>query len=171
MEIDPPVPDIEVEISDGQQFLDVDHAALSGLARRTLAAQGIEAASISVALVDNATIHAINRRHLAHDWPTDVISFTLSEPGDVALAGELVISAEMAVATAREAGAEPFAELALYVVHGLLHLCGLDDQAEADAAAMRRREAEILASEGLINTFPLVGPIADAGREGVSWDR
>lgn len=173
MESDHPIlpPAIEVEINDGQRSLAVDHAALAGLVRRTLAAQGVESASISVALVDDATIHEVNRRHLAHDWPTDVISFVLSDPDDDALSGELVVSAEMAVATAREANADPFAELALYVVHGLLHLCGLDDQAEADAAAMRRREAEILASEGLVNTFPLVGPIADAGREGVRWDR
>ena len=77
----------------------------------------------------------------------------------------------MAADTARDAGAEPYAELALYVVHGLLHLCGHDDRTEADAVAMRTREAEVLAAEGLTNTFPLVGPHADAGREGVRWDR
>ena len=43
--------------------------------------RGSAAPSISIALVDDATIHAVNRRHLGHDWPTDVISFRLSEPG------------------------------------------------------------------------------------------
>ena len=82
---------------------------------------------ISIALVDDATIHAVNRRHLAHDWPTDVISFRLSEVDDDELAGELVVSAEMAATTARQAGVGAWDELALYVVHGLLHLCGYDD--------------------------------------------
>ena len=172
MEIDSiPPHTIEVEISDTQSHLVLDPAFLEGLARRVLLAEGVDRASISIALVDDPTIHAINRRHLAHDWPTDVITFVLSEPGDPVLSGELVVSAEMAVATAREAGVDPIPELALYVVHGLLHLCGLDDRTLEDSETMRRREGEILRGEGLINTFPLVGlAIADAeGREGVRW--
>ncbi len=123
--------------------------------------------------MDDETIRVINRRHLAHDWPTDVISFPLSDPDDPVLAGELVVSAEMAASTARDVGVDPRSELALYVVHGLLHLCGLDDQTAEDADVMRQREAEILASEGLINTYPLVGLLSadDQGRESVSWPR
>ena len=168
-----PSASIEVEVSDTQSHLLADPAFLEGLVRRVLEAEGIERASISIALVDDATIHEINRRHLAHDWPTDVITFVLSEPDDPILAGELVVSTEMAAATASEAGVDPRSELALYVVHGLLHLCGLDDQSLEDADEMRRREGEILASEGLINTFPLVGAAKpdDEGREMMSWPR
>jgi probable rRNA maturation factor len=168
-----PASSIEVEISDTQSHLVADPGFLEGLARRVLAAEGVGDASISIALVDDPTIHAINRRHLAHDWPTDVITFVLSEPDDPILAGELVVSAEMAASTATEAGADPRAELALYVVHGLLHLCGLDDRSPEDAGRMRRREGEILAGEGLINTYPLVGRASagDEGRESVRWPR
>ena len=138
-----------------------------------LTLEGFESASISIALVDDRTIHAINRRHLSHDWSTDVITFVLSDPGESPLAGELVVSAEMAAATARALGVDPRAELALYVVHGLLHLCGLDDQSPEDASMMRRREGEILSLEGLINTFPLVGAAPavgrDPGREMTPW--
>jgi probable rRNA maturation factor len=79
----------------------------------------------------------------------------------------------MAASTARDVGVDPRSELALYVVHGLLHLCGLDDQSPEDADAMRRREGEVLAAEGLINTYPLVGlsKADDEGRESVSWPR
>ena len=148
---------VEVEVSDTQSHLVLEPGFVAGLVRRTLVEEGIGHASISVALVDDATIHAINRRHLDHDWPTDVITFVLSEPGDPYLHAELVISAEMAASTAKEAGVDPRSELALYLVHGLLHLCGLDDGTPDDADAMRRREGEILALEGLPNTFPLVG--------------
>jgi probable rRNA maturation factor len=164
---------IEIEISDTQSHLVVDPSFLESIARRVLASEGIERASISIALVDDPTIHVINRRHLAHDWPTDVISFTLSEPDDPILAGELVVSAEMAASTASDVGVDPRSELALYVVHGLLHLCGLDDQSPEDADVMRQREGEILAAEGLINTYPLVGLLNadEEGRESVSWPR
>ena len=168
-----PPAEILVEISDNQSHLAADHEFLSGLIRRALLLRGVGQASISLALVDDATIRTINARHLGHDYPTDVISFELSEPGDTELSGELVVSTEMAAATALDAGTDPRAELALYVVHGLLHLVGLDDSDPESEAEMRRSEGEILASEGLINTFPLVGPASGdlEGREGQSWPR
>jgi probable rRNA maturation factor len=152
---------IAVEISDTQGFLECDHEALARLVRGVLSGEGVTLASISIALVDNATIRTINRRHLDHDWPTDVISFMLSDDGEPELAGELIVSAEMALATAAEARIEPSAELALYVAHGMLHLCGYDDRCGNDAAVMRRREGEVLARQGLINPFPLVGGASD----------
>jgi probable rRNA maturation factor len=148
---------IEVEISDTQDHLHVAAGELTDLVRAVLTAEGRRRASISIAVVDRATIHAINRSHLGHDWPTDVISFPLSEPSDPVLAGELVVSAETAAATAAEIGAEPRDELALYVVHGLLHLCGYDDTSEPEAAAMRRREDDLLKACGRPNPFHLDG--------------
>ncbi len=145
----------QVEIADTQSHLRSDPDALAGLARRMLQNEGVERSSISIALVDNAAIHELNRRHLGHDWPTDVISFVLSEPGESELSGELIVSAEMAAETARAAGIDPRAELALYLVHGLLHLCGYDDLNEGDAAVMRRREGKHLTREGITNTFAM----------------
>jgi probable rRNA maturation factor len=97
-----------------------------------------------------------------------VISFVLADPTEAALAGELVVSAEMAAETARAGGFDARAELALYLVHGLLHLCGYDDQTPAEAATMRRREAEVLAKEGLTNTFPLAAA-EGVRRECAGW--
>jgi probable rRNA maturation factor len=148
---------IDVEISAPQMHLRVDPDALAGLVRRVLRAEGVARGSISLSLVDNAAIHTINRRHLGHDWPTDVITFRLSEPDDEFLSGELVISAEMAADTAREARVDAWNELALYVVHGLLHLCGYNDETADERTTMRQREDEVLTREGLANTFPKVG--------------
>jgi probable rRNA maturation factor len=155
-EIDPPRGGIVVDIASTQGFLAIDPANLAGLVERVLRHEGIARASISVALVDDATIHRINRTHLRHDWPTDVISFVLSDEDDPELAGELIVSAEMARTTAAEIGAEPIAELSLYVVHGLLHLCGYDDTTDEASATMRMRETAALEREGLASTFPLV---------------
>jgi probable rRNA maturation factor len=141
--------DIDVEFSDTQAHLRVDHASLRELVRCVLHLEGCDRASISIAIVDDDTIHRINRTHLEHDWPTDVITFPLSEPGEEILLGELVVSAETACAMAREHSQDAASELALYVAHGILHLCGYDDRNPADAAAMRKRECEVLAAARL----------------------
>jgi len=144
-------PEIEVEICNTQNHLQLDSASLNQLVRLVLAAEDHPRASLSIALVDDATIHSINRTHLGHDWPTDVITFPLAEPGEPVLAGELVVSAETACAAARELDVEPAQELALYVVHGLLHLCGYDDKDDDSRQRMRQRENELLTLAGMPN--------------------
>ena len=64
-------------------------------------------------------------------------------------AAELVISTETAARVAREHGHECAAEVALYVVHGLLHLCGYDDRTEPERQAMRGAERQVLTALGL----------------------
>jgi probable rRNA maturation factor len=135
---------IEIQISDTQGHLKIDRAAVVELASRVLIAENRPVASISIALVDDNTIHRLNELHLRHDWPTDVISFPMSGPDDPALSGELIVSTEMAVATAKEIGGDPHDEIALYIVHGLLHLCGYDDSNQEQSAAMNNRQTEIL---------------------------
>ena len=165
---------IKVEISDTQSFLTVDPPRLANLVHRVLEGEGITRALISLALVNNATIHRINRQHLGHDWPTDVISFALSEPDDPELAGELVISAELAVATAHELRVAPTDELVLYVVHGLLHLCGYDDRSQPDLGRMRDRENQILLREGFCSALagaPLPTALAGAPRPRLARER
>jgi len=164
---------IVVDISNTQGFLDVDAGMLTELIKGVLRDEGIEHATISVALVDNATIRRINQKHLAHDWPTDVMSFKLSAAGEPELVGELVVSTEMAAATAKEVSAEPAAELSLYVVHGLLHLCGYDDSTESDIHEIRARESTHLRRRGLMSTFSLVElpRPGGEGQEQATWSR
>lgn len=158
-------PEIEVEISNTQSHLHVNPAMLDRLVRMVLLAEDRPHAAISIAVVDNATIHAINRSHLAHDWPTDVITFPLGEPDEPVLAGELVVSAEMACSSARELGFEAVDELALYVVHGLLHLCGYDDHDDPARAQMRKREDELLSLAGFATPHAQDQQVAPAGHD------
>ncbi len=147
---------IVVEIADTQGFLDVEPDGLARLIEGVLKDEGVARAAISLVLVDNATIRRINQKHLAHDWPTDVISFTLSDPGEPELLGELVVSTEMAAVSAAELGIDVAAELALYVVHGSLHLCGYDDSTELDIQEMRAREQAHLTRLGAAEVSGLV---------------
>ncbi len=129
-----------ISIACPQESVPVDRRRMREVARAVLEGEGVAEAEISLAFVDNATIHQLNKRYLDHDEPTDVLTFPLSDPTAKKLAGEIVIGAEVAQAQAAERGHDVQAELALYVIHGLLHLCGYDDKSDDAAKVMRERE-------------------------------
>jgi probable rRNA maturation factor len=143
-----------VSIASPQEFVPIDRGRMREAVRAVLDGEGVAEAEVSLAFVDNPTIHRLNQRFLQHDEPTDVLSFPLGEPNSRKLAGELVIGVEVALAQAAERGHDVQAELALYVIHGLLHLCGYDDHEPADAAAMRERERHYLKQLGLPDIAP-----------------
>ena len=104
---------------------------------------------IGLRLCDDAAIRAINCRHLEHDYATDVISFGYTdEPPFVE--GELVVSVETAARTATSLpGWSTQNELVLYVVHGVLHICSMDDTNEVSRANMRSVERAVLTQLGI----------------------
>jgi probable rRNA maturation factor len=137
---------IEVSIAN-EQPAEVDEPRLRLAIERVMAAEREGSATISLAIVDNAAIHALNRQFLEHDYPTDVLSFVLEDRGQ--LEGEIVVSAEMAASEAARFGWTPADELLLYVIHGALHLVGYDDLEPEAAERMRAAEARHLAAFGL----------------------
>ncbi|HZV06319.1 MAG TPA: rRNA maturation RNase YbeY [Gemmataceae bacterium] len=138
-----------ISIATPQEIVAIDRARMREAVRTVLAGEDVADYEISLAFVDNPTIHRLNQRYLQHDEPTDVLSFPLSEPRASKLAGELVLGVEVAAEQAASRGHDVQAELALYVIHGLLHLCGYDDHDDADRAAMRQRERHYLRQLGL----------------------
>ena len=139
----------KIAIAVPQEIVAVDRKQIRDIVRAVLDGEGVGDAEISLAFVDNPTIHTLNKRYLDHDEPTDVLSFPLSEPNAKRLAGELVIGVEVALAQATERGHDVQTELALYVIHGLLHLCGYDDKSDDAERAMRQRERHYLTALGL----------------------
>jgi probable rRNA maturation factor len=144
----------------------VPPATVRSVAKKTLAAEQVVAAQISVAFVDHPTMHALNLRHLDHDESTDVLSFLFddaSPPRDAAykraenaprgagkrIDGEIIVCTEMARDSAPRFGWSAREELILYIVHGLLHLCGYDDLTARERRIMRRREGEVLSLLGI----------------------
>lgn len=107
--------------------------------------------TVSVAVVDDETIHELNRQFLKHDYPTDVLSFVLEDESP-RLEGEIVVSVDTARQNAAEAGWSPDDELTLYIVHGALHLAGYRDKSPADAAEMRQAEAAVLDQLGIVRS-------------------
>jgi probable rRNA maturation factor len=139
---------VKVEIADQQSFVSVDAKQIARVARSILADHGPKRSRVSVAIVDDATIHALNRRYLQHDYPTDVLSFLLEEKRGY-LEGEVVVSGETALAQAGQYGWDASSELLLYVVHGVLHLVGFEDSSDETRQDMREAEAHYLAQLGL----------------------
>ena len=185
----------EIDISNRQSALAFDENRVQAAILRALQIEQVASAVLSVSIVDNLAIHQINRDHLQHDYPTDVISFQLdfvsaddlqcddeyededlpdeddSEDDAVvdddsdnvtdcemltegraagaAIEGEIIASAEMAVSMATDGEWSAEAELILYIVHGLLHICGYDDLTPEEKCIMRARERAILSELGL----------------------
>jgi probable rRNA maturation factor len=134
----------KIAIASPQEIVALDRARLREVVRAVLDGENVTDSEISLAFVDNPTIHRLNQRYLHHDEPTDVLSFPLSDPKAAKLAGELVIGVEVALEEVKQRGHDVQTELALYVIHGLLHLCGYDDHDDADRQAMRQRERHYL---------------------------
>ncbi|SRR6266567_4374018 len=143
-----------VSITCLQEPMRVDRVKLREIVRTVLGGEGKMESEISLVFVDNATIHRLNRRYLKHDEPTDVLTFPMSDPGSKKLVGELVIGVEVAWAEAANRGHDVQAELALYVIHGLLHLCGYDDRSRSAIRAMRERERHYLQAFWLPDITP-----------------
>lgn len=113
---------IEVHSPDG---LDPTHAQwIERALAHTLRAESIERAEVTLALLPDEEIRALNERFLRHDWPTDVLTFPLDV--DDGIAGDIYIGIGPAGENAREFGCPLREEFVRLAVHGALHLLGRD---------------------------------------------
>lgn len=79
----------------------------------------------------------MNRHFLGHDWPTDVITFSYSQ---MPISGDIFIDPETVAQNAAALCVAPEVEMRRVMVHGVLHLCGLDDRTPRQRRAMRAKE-------------------------------
>lgn len=113
-------------VSDGVR-VPLSRVRLAALVRRVLRAERVKTATISLTFVTRAAMARLNRRHLGHSGPTDVISFALAPVVDGGpVVGDIYISAEVARDNAQRHGCGVREELARLVVHGVLHVLGHD---------------------------------------------
>ena len=117
------------------------------IARAALAYGERAGASIALVFVDDKALASMHGDWLGDGRKTDVISFDLDGSGSGPV-GELYISVERAAAQARARNLRLARELALYIVHGCLHLCGFDDVRARDRREMRAAEREVLTGLG-----------------------
>jgi probable rRNA maturation factor len=132
----------------------VNADALHRLAMHVLRSEGAPTPlEVGVVVTTDDEVHALNRQYLGHDYQTDVISFGMAEEGSEEFVtpeerpqylGDVVISYDRAAEQAPEYGHSAEREVATLLVHGLLHLLGYDDTAEADRERMHERQDALL---------------------------
>lgn len=114
-----------------------------GVCRLVPALRG--AGEICVIFVSGRELLAINRRFLRHDYDTDIITFQYPKPSHADEPfGDLYVSVDFARGQAKSGGYALVQELALLVVHGLLHLAGYDDRTSALKARMFAQQRRLL---------------------------
>jgi probable rRNA maturation factor len=157
---------IDVFAADEQQDHPIVVAQWAELSQKVLTARGVKGETeVSLLFVDEDAIAALNEQFLGKSGPTDVLSFpiedepgptgrspdlggsgpgALPEEGALMLLGDVVICPAVAARHAEEHGVTLDEEIALLVVHGLLHLLGMDHEAEAEAERMEALEQQLL---------------------------
>ena len=130
----------------------VSAASLARFAGRAQRAAGLRG-RVSILVTGSAELRRLNRRYRRKDKATDVLSFpadgvraTRPHPH---VAGDIAISAEVAAASARRLGHSAAAEVKILILHGLLHLAGLDHDDARDRGQMSRREETLRRRLGL----------------------
>ena len=122
----------------------VSRARLADVARATLRAEGVRDALVSITFVDVREIARLNREHLDHRGPTDVISFGFTRAAAAdAVVGDIYIAPTVARAQARERGIAVREEIIRLVVHGILHVLGHDhpvDESRERSPMWQRQE-------------------------------
>ena len=126
------------------------------MAQTVLKAEGVAPPyEVSLVFTDSETVKQLNRDYRGVDEPTDVLAFYMLPqkgadssfalpPDGVTRLGEVIISYPQAAEQAREQGHSPERELALLIIHGILHLLGYDHEEPEEQSKMRERERELL---------------------------
>jgi probable rRNA maturation factor len=147
----------EIEISVGVEFRGlVDEDWVRRIGKYVLEAEGVTPPyEVSLVFTDSETVQRLNRDYRGVDEATDVLAFGMLPQGEgdssfalppdgVTRLGEVIISYPQAVEQAGEEGHSVDKELALLIIHGMLHLLGYDHEKPEEEARMRARERELL---------------------------
>lgn len=138
---------IIIHLTKSFQGIGVSLPKLKKLAKAVCGRFEILKAAVSIALIDNAEIRKANKRFLGRDSTTDCLSFNLSDDKN-GKSFEILVNVEKAAREAAHRGHSSEAELALYIIHGLLHQLGFDDSTVKLAKKMHLAEDEILQQFG-----------------------
>jgi len=143
---------MEILIKNQQKTIKLNQRKAKGIIKKVLLHLKVdERTEISVLFTDDKFIRSLNNKYRGIDKPTDVLSFNLQE-GSVEsleiesnnLLGDIIISVETAQRQADTLNHSMEKELAVLLIHGLLHLTGYDHEKDKDYKIMREKESEIL---------------------------
>ena len=129
--------------SDGVPMPDIKHRETTAWIRKVAALHDRRVGSIGYMFVNDEKILEVNRQYLGHVYYTDIITFDYDE-GDV-INGDIVISLDTVRSNAEQFGKSYDDELHRVIIHGILHLCGINDKGPGEREIMEKNEDEALA--------------------------
>jgi probable rRNA maturation factor len=159
----------------GGPFAGVSSAVMRRRAEKMIRRLDLSSVELSIALVDDPTIQALNQAYRRKDKPTDVLAFPLLTPGAQrhagrakpkaqlsGLLGDVILSIETARRQARSHRRPLLGELTMLLAHGLLHLLGYDHHTDAEEREMKARTRELEAAA--IERRSAISPLKAASR-------
>lgn len=123
---------------------EIDREKVSAWIHLVAADYGLKVADISYIFCDDEKILEVNRQFLQHDYYTDIITFSYST--EHFISGDLFISLDTVRSNAELVGATYEEELHRVIIHGILHLCGLNDKGPGEREQMEAAENKALKS-------------------------
>ena len=129
--------------TDGVKMPSIKKRENTAWVKAVAASYGKRVGEIAYIFVDDEKILEVNRQYPGHDYYTDIITFDYCE-GDV-ISGDLFISLDTVRTNAEQVGATYEEELHRVIIHGILHLCGINDKGPGEREIMEAAEDKALA--------------------------
>ena len=129
--------------TDGVRMPKIRRRDTAAWIKAVAASYGMKTGDIGYMFVNDEKILETNRRYLGHDYYTDVITFDYDEPG--LISGDIVISLDTVRSNAEMLGKDYADELNRVIIHGVLHLCGINDKGPGERQIMEAAEDKALA--------------------------
>lgn len=128
--------------TDGTKMPDIKKRETSAWIKKVAATYGKKCGEIAYIFCDDEKILEVNKEYLQHDYYTDIITFDYSEADSIS--GDLFISLDTVRSNSEQLGVSYEQELHRVIIHGILHLCGIDDKGEGEREIMEAAENNAL---------------------------
>ena len=129
--------------TDGVRMPDIKKRATTAWIKAVVASYGRKVGEIGYMFVDDEKILEVNKQYLQHDYYTDIITFDYTE--DNLISGDIFISLDTVKSNSEEQGTDYDEELHRVIIHGILHLCGINDKGPGERELMEAAENKALA--------------------------
>jgi len=137
---------MRISVINLQKKIPIKESRIRRIVKQILLLQNRSEAELSLVFVNDSAIKKLNKTYLKKNHTTDVLSFDFKEKNQSKrlLNAEIIISLETALRNSNVFDVLLWDEIVLYLIHGILHLCGYDDRAVKDKQRMDKRQKYIL---------------------------
>lgn len=129
--------------TDGAKMPDIRKRETNEWIKQVAAIHGKKCGDIAYIFCSDEKILEVNNQYLNHDYYTDIITFDYTEKNRIS--GDIFISVDTVLSNSKEYCSSFNEEINRIIIHGILHLCGIQDKGDAERASMTRWENEALA--------------------------